>query len=409
MRTSLGRVLRSMTAGAVALALGACATPLIRNPAPAELAGVAIPYGIDAGPFVLRGWGDEVDVAEGDRIVARRAALMRQVHAEEIAAGRTIRETALLLSGGGPDGAFGAGLMNGWTARGDRPEFTLVTGISTGAIIALFAFLGPQYDDALREIYTTYRTEQLLSASLFGALTGGPALTDARGYRTLIETYITDEVVSELAAAAARGRALLIGTTNLDAARPVVWNLSAIAATGDPQAKRLIHDVIQASSAIPALFPPLVIPVQGPDGRRYDEMHVDGGAVQQVMFLSPSFPLRRIDRALGARFDREAWVVVNNKLRKPYAPVAPRVLPIAATAGGSLLGGSGGADVYRIFALAQRDRVRLNIISIPTDFSDHAVEPFDPVYMSALFDLGFAAGLAGEGWSSRPLDFEPDD
>ncbi len=399
---------RFVMAGAAA-SLAGCATPVLRSPVPEPtlIAGAA-PYGIVAEDLPLRGWGDDLDAALRDRLVTRRASVLRQLYASEIAAGRPIRETALLLSGGGPDGAFGAGLMNGWTARGDRPEFTLVTGISTGAIVALFAFLGPDYDDELQEIYTTFHTEQLLVASIFGALRGGPALTDARGYRALIERYVDDEVVAALAAQWRRGRALLIGTTNLDAARPVEWNVTAIAATGHPQARRLIHDVIQASSAIPAVFPPVIVPVTLPDGRVHDEMHVDGGATQQVTFMNPGLPLRRVDRAVGARIDREMWIVINNKLRKPYQPVAPRVLPIAGRAASSLIGGSGGGDVYKIFALAERDGVRLNLISIPPDFDAEPVEPFDPVYMRALFDLGVEAGLAGDRWLDRPLDFVAD-
>jgi predicted acylesterase/phospholipase RssA len=211
----------------------------------------------------------------------------------------------------------------------------------------------------------------------------------------------------QVADKARRGHALLIGTTNLDATRPVVWNVTAIAASGHPMARRLIHDVIQASSAIPAAFPPVLIPVTAPDGRTYDEMHVDGGATQQVMFFSPSFRAADIDRLLGVRSDRTVYVIVNNKLRKPYAPVRPRLLAIAGAAASSLLSGAGGGDLYRIFAVSNRDLMAMNVVAIPPDFDLEPTEAFDPVYMQALFDLGYTFGLAGDRWTPHPPDFAP--
>lgn len=384
----------------------ACTTVLVRAPVPEDKIVTAAPYGIESGRFV-RIWGDSLGEENGERILKGRTETLRKVKAEEIALGKPIKEQMLALSGGGPDGAFGAGLLNGWTARGDRPEFTVVTGISTGAIVALFAFLGPDYDDELTEIYTTYRTEQLLTRTFFAALTGGTAITSTRGYRALIEKYVSDEVVAKLAEQGRAGRVLLIGTTNLDAARPVVWNVTAIAASGDPSARRLIHDVIQASSAIPAAFPPVLIPVVTEDGRRYDEMHVDGGATQQVMLFSTEFPTRMIDEELGVEFDRSIYVVINNSLRKPYSPVRPRLLSIAGAAASSLIGGAGTGDIYKIFAIAERDGIELNVTSIPSSFDLEPEEPFDPVYMKTLYNLGYELGFSGEEWSSVPPDFVP--
>ena len=389
------------------LALGACTTVIARTPIPEPLIDEAAPYGVRSETDVIRAWGDYIDPRRLEAVVAERGALLRAVHAEDIRAGRRIETVALALSGGGPDGAFGAGLMNGWSARGDRPEFDTVTGISTGAVVALFAFLGPEYDDELTEIYTTYTTRQLLEPTIFTALTGGSAAVDTRGYRRLIERYVDAEVMAELAEAHRAGRNLLIGTTNLDASRPVVWNLTAIADTDHPDARRLVHDVIQASSAIPAAFPPVLIPVETASGRRYDEMHVDGGATQQVMLFTPSVSLRAIDAAVGGTFDRELYVVMNNKLDKPYDPVRPRLVSIAAKAASSLLVGSGAGDIYKIFAVAERDGVDLNVLAIPPDFDMEAEEPFDPVYMKALYDLGYRIGLAGDSWAPYPPDFAP--
>lgn len=386
------------------VALSACTTVIARAPVSEDRIDKAAPYGI---PGLTRVWGDGISPEQARQIILGQAQRLRDTRGDELASGRSLSQISLALSGGGPDGAYGAGLLKGWTESGNRPDFHLVTGISTGAIIALFAFLGSDYDDELEEIYTTYTTDQLLVRAIGAALLGGTALTDARGYRKLIEDYIDDDVVAKLAAGSAEGRALLIGTTNLDAARPVVWSVSAIAATGHPSAKRLIHDIIQASSAIPAAFPPVLVPVIAEDGRRYDEMHVDGGATQQVMLFSPQAPLKAVDAELGVKIDRTLYVVVNNKLRKPYDPVRPRVLAIGARAASSLLGGAGTGDIYKIYAIANRDDIDLNVISIPRDFALEPEEAFDPVYMGALFKLGYEDGVSGEKWSKTPPDFAP--
>jgi hypothetical protein len=417
MRLAIGhcivRILRRTDSKALALvivtafSLPACTTVIARSPVPEEVIEEAAPYGIRLEGGLIREWGDRLSYGEPEAIIATRARLLRKLHAKEIEAGDPIEQIGLALSGGGPDGAFGAGVLKGWSDRGDRPEFTVVTGISTGSIIALFAFLGPDYDDELKEVYTTYSTDELFTPTFFTALTGGSAITDSRGYRKLIERYVDDAVVAEIAENFKRGRALLIGTTNLDASRPVVWNIGAIAVSGHPDARTLIQDIIQASSAVPVAFPPVLIPVETPDGRRYDEMHVDGGATQQVMLFTPNLPLRALDEALGAEFDRTLYVLMNNKIDKPYNPVRPRVVPIAGRAASSLLGGSGTGDIYKIFAVAQRDDIDLNVLSIPTDFDQVASEAFDPVYMKALYDLGYQFGLAGDRWSPYPPDYTP--
>ena len=69
----------------------------------------------------------------------------------------------LALSGGGANGAFGAGFLCGWTQAGTRPKFKIVTGISTGTIIATLAFLGTEYNEVLKDIYTTATTSTVIN------------------------------------------------------------------------------------------------------------------------------------------------------------------------------------------------------------------------------------------------------
>ena len=389
-------------AGALALplfGLTACGTlTSARTPSSEAEIALSAPYGI-AG---VRTWGDALNEAEIQTILDRQIERAKRVHAQEIAKGEKISETILTLSGGGPDGAFGAGLLAGWTERGDRPEFDVVTGVSTGAIVGLFAFLGPDYDEQLRDFYTQYKTDQLIEPALFSALRGAPSISDASGYRRLIEEYVDDTVVAQLAEEARKGRLLLIGTTNLDAARPVIWNVTGIAASGDPNAKELIRSLVQASSAVPAVFPPVVIPTVTSDGRSVDELHVDGGATAQVMLFSPEFSISQIDEAVGVDIDRELYVVINNSLRKPYEPVELGVLSIAGRAASSLISGSGGADVYKLFVIAQRDDVDFNVVWIPETFEVEPKEAFDPVYMEALYKFGRDYGRSGDKWTKRP-------
>jgi len=402
----LSRAVRLLAPLAGLALLAACGTATPRNPSPAPLPiAQAAPYGLQ-GPG-LRYWGDALDEAERRLVDEGWPGFARRRWARDIRAGRPLTHDILVLSGGGPDGAFGAGLLNGWSARGDRPAFDMVTGVSTGAILALFAFLGEDFDDEMTQVYTSFSTRDLLAPAIFSALGGGAALTDASNFRALIEQYVDDAVVARLAESYAQGRILLIGTTNLDVARPVVWNVTGIAASGHPDARRLIHDVIQASSAIPGAFPPVLIPVETAAGAVFDELHVDGGATQQLMLFSPEISLSRIERRMGLSVDRTVHVVVNNALRKPYAPVELRIAAIAGRASSSLIGGSGSGDLYKVFAIATRDGMDLRVVGIPSDFEEVASEPFDPEYMRELYELGYDYGEAGDRWRDAPPGYRP--
>ncbi|MEL7174533.1 MAG: patatin-like phospholipase family protein, partial [Pseudomonadota bacterium] len=354
----------------------------------------------------LREWGGGIDEA---RLLAVREEVMaraRRMHATAIEEGTRPTETVLALSGGGADGAFGAGVLAGWGERGDRPEFDVVTGVSTGAIIGLFAFLGPDYDATLREFYTAYATDDLLEPAPFSALTGGSALSDTSLYNSLIERFIDEEIVAALAREAEAGRILLIGTTNLDAARPVIWDVTAVARSGHPEAITLIRDLVRASSAIPGLFPPVLIPSVTAAGERFDELHVDGGATEQVMLFSPAFSIKDVDRALGIEIDRTLYVIVNNTLEKPYEPVELGVLSIAGKAVSSLIGGSGSGDLYKLYAIAERDEVDFRVLWVPKSFDGVPEEPFDRAYMQSLYALGRELGAAGAPWRPHPPNFK---
>ena len=286
----------------------------------------------------------------------------------------------LAVSGGGEDGAFGAGLLCGWTEAGTRPEFKLVTGISTGALTAPFAFLGPKYDEQLKAVYTTITDKDVLEDR--GMLAGimSDALADNAPLKQLVAKYVTADMLKEIAAENVKGRTLLIGTTNLDARRPVIWNIGKIAASGNPKALDLVREILVASAAIPGAFPPSMIDVVA-DGKPYQEMHVDGGASAQVFIYPPSLHVEQISQQAGVKRERRAYIIRNSRLDPDWADTKRETLPIAGRAISSLIQNQGVGDLYRIYATTQRDGVDFNLAFIPPTFDVVSTGEFDQHYM----------------------------
>ncbi|MGH7243195.1 MAG: patatin-like phospholipase family protein [Phycisphaerales bacterium] len=307
----------------------------------------------------------------------------------------------LAISGGGSDGAFGAGLLVGWTKAGTRPEFKVVTGISTGALTAPFAFLGPAYDEKLRRVYTTIASRDVFRSRGLVAALFNDALFDTTPLRRLMEELIDDEMIKDIAREYERGRLLFIGTANLDADRGVVWNIGAIASGGNPGALKLIHDVLMASSAIPAGFPPVMIDVEA-DGKRYQEMHVDGGTKSQVFLYPPSLDLVSQFRRAGVQRERHAYIIRNARFKPDWEEVPRRTMSVARRAIGALIRTQGIGDLYQIYLISRRDHVDFNLAYIPDSFTERAEDHFDPVYMTKLFELGFKSASKGFEWSKVP-------
>lgn len=376
------------------LLVSACGTIPDRNPLPLDASENA---GITDLPEDARFWGDEAPQfilkqlreASGDELGTRLPAWVGSDH------------HYLAVSGGGQDGAFGAGLLNGWTASGTRPEFLLVTGISTGALIAPLAFLGPDYDQQLREVYTTLSTEDLLDKRPWTMIVTSDAAVDTDKLRNIIAQFVDDTMVQRLAAAYDEGRRLFIGTTNLDAQRPVVWNITAIAASNYPKKISLIVDVLLASASIPGAFPPVLIEVES-NGERYDEMHVDGGAASQVFVYPSALDLGSILEKLQVTEPPKIYVIRNAKIAPKWDPVEPSIFEIANTSISSLIRTQGIGDLYRIYFLAERDGAEYHLAYIPDEFDEESEEPFDIEYMTALYELGRSMAEDGYPWARTP-------
>jgi predicted acylesterase/phospholipase RssA len=311
----------------------------------------------------------------------------------------------LAISGGGDDGAFGAGLLNGWTAAGNRPAFKLVTGVSTGALSAPFAFAGPAYDATLKEVYTTISAKDIAHPrNMVSALTGD-AMADNAPLAKLIAKHVDRPFLDVVAAEYAKGRLLLVGTTDLDARRGVIWNLSKLATSRDPKALELFRTLMVTSAAIPGAFPPTMIDVEV-DGQRYQEMHVDGGATAQVFVYPPALDLKAGARKLGIQQrERRAYIVRNSRLDPEWAQVDRRTMTIAGRAISSLIHTQGVGDLYRIYLTTQRDRVDFNLAYIPDSFKAPRKEDFDTQYMGKLYAVGYDMAAMGYPWQKTPPGF----
>ena len=313
---------------------------------------------------------------------------------------RSGRITYLAISGGGSGGAFGAGILTGWTAAGTRPTFDVVSGVSTGALIAPFAFLGSSYDSTLAELYTSGIAETLVSPRpIFGLL--GAALSDSAPLRHLVERYVTDDMLRRIAAEHYKGRRLFVATTNLDAQRTVIWDMGAIAAHGHGQALVLFRNVLLASASIPAVFPPVMIEVTM-NGQRFQEMHSDGGATTQL-FTAPEALLA--SARIKLKFNTEEvdlYIVLNNMLDPEYEVVKARTLAIAGRAYSTLIKAHTRSAVNATYVLTRRTGINFNLTYLDEVVPYAISDPFNTKYMRRLFAIGYEKALSAKVWKKSP-------
>jgi predicted acylesterase/phospholipase RssA len=309
----------------------------------------------------------------------------------------------LALSGGGADGAYGAGVLNGWTAAGTRPEFSVVSGVSTGALIAPFAFLGPAYDATLRDVYTSGIAESLLhTPNIVHALFGSGLFGNAH-LRELVARYIGQDMLVAIAAEHAKGRQLLIVTTNLDTQRTVIWDMGRIAAIGSPQALSLFRDVMAASASIPVVFPPMLIDAEA-NGHRFQEMHVDGGVTAPVLTLPEAFLLRNGAVTRGLRMN--IYVLVNDKVERDFKLVPNSTIDIAARTSASITKTQMRSVLFETYDFARRNNFGFNLTYIAKDLPSPGSSGFETSYMRSLYRYGYDKAKTGDFWAKAP---PPDD
>jgi predicted acylesterase/phospholipase RssA len=298
----------------------------------------------------------------------------------------------LALSTGAEDGAYGAGFLNGWTASGQRPEFSVVTGVSSGAIIAIYAFAGPKYDDILRKAYTSVR-----AADIFEVRATPESIVDTWPLERLVQQHVTPELLADVAAQHRQGRRLFVVTTNLDAGRAMVWDMGAIAVRGGEPALVLFRKVVLASSSIPAVFPPVLIEAEA-NGRRFQEMHVDGGVNGPIYVAPESYLFSSDDRRLPAS---ELYIVVNGKLSNEFDQTGRTLPSILGRSFSVALKLGARTELFLLAQAAQRNGIDFKVTLVETEFDQPERGVFDPQYMQALFDRGVARGQRADFQHSR--------
>lgn len=380
------------------LMLHGCATPPKRNPLPENLYEQSQAAGIPRARY----WGDEAPPYAEDFLTMSPEELQVRYPA---LVNRPL--TLLAISGGGSNGAFTSGLLNGWSARGTRPEFGFVTGISTGGLVAPFAYLGPAYDDKLKEVYTTITDKDIFVERGLEGLIELDAVADSAPLRATIARYIDGSVMQAIADEYRRGRFLLIGTTNLDAERPVVWNIGEIAISGAPGALDLIRDVMLASASIPVAFPPQMLEVEV-DGERYDEMHVDGGVSRQSFIFSFGVDDGTLVKQLGVVGQTRIYIIRNARLAPRWKTVDRRVIDISGRSMDSMIRTQGIGDLYREYAGATTWGFDFNFAYISSDFDPGtSPEGFNPEFMGKLYQHGYDLAREGYPWEKAPPGLRP--
>ncbi len=382
-----------------ALSLAACSTLERKNAVPPELRRSTSVLGIPNARFFAD--QPEAMMAEQKRELAREAKYLGVPRGGEL-------PTAYLLSlsGGGDDGAFGAGLLVGWTAHGDRPKFKLVTGVSTGALIAPFAFLGSEYDDALTDVYTNVNQSDIFTSRFVTAALTDDAMADTSPLYATISKHIDPHVMARIAEEYGKGRVLLMQTTDLDAGYPVIWNIGAIAEVGTPEALNVIRHVMLASASIPAAFPPVMFDVEA-GGGAYQEMHVDGGASSQAFLVPPSLDPNDVRVRAGYSRKVAAYIIRNSRLTTEWTDTQRQTLSIAGKGVSTMINYSGVSDFYRMYLETRRAKASFHLAYIGPDFQAPHPSQFDQTYMRALYHYAYGKAAKGYPWQEAPPGFKP--
>jgi Patatin-like phospholipase len=390
-------LLGTATSGGLASVLGGCSS-LSR--------GTAVPLGRAAQASVLGVPNERYFPFLGtDQLEAEfLAAAKRLRQSRGLSPGATLPPVEFLsVSGGGENGAFGAGLLCGWSEQGTRPAFELVTGVSTGALTAPFAYLGPSYDPQLRAVYTELTPGHVLIKRGLTAALFDDALADNSPLFKTISFYLNENVLTALEKAYNDGRLLLIVSTDPDSQQPVIWNVGAIAKSRNPRALDTIRRLLLASAAIPGAFPPTMFNVTL-DGKPYQEMHVDGGAFVQAFLYSSALARLRREHMANKRLvvPATAYIIRNGRLDPEWEKVERSTLSIVARAISNMIAASGYNDVIRMYNNTKRDGIDFKLAYIGSDFNAKLPTPFDQTFMRALFEYGCQRGRHGYDWASQP-------
>ena len=397
-RARLRAIVRVLASALVVLAIAGCAT-LWRDPVPLDAQDdPSIPGFTNIRYFPLT-------EAEPMREAIRQAYLTETPDNYDTLADGRRRYNYLAISGGGSDGAFGSGLLNGWSSTGKRPKFKVVTGVSTGALIAPFAFLGPDYDPQIKEAYTTANPDRIYLVRNLFTMLWHESLADNKPLKDLVNKYITPPVLDAVAAEHAKGRRLYVASTNMDREEPVIWDMGAIASSKDPARLELFRRVLIASASIPAVFPPTLIAVRL-DGKQYDELHCDGGLFFQSFFVGALVDLPALVREAHpdhvGRVVQSLYVIRNGSTTPSRKQITRGLGSISGRAIATMLKVSGINDLYRLFLSTEHDNVDFYYVSLPDDYVRSTDEEFNETEMNRQYNLGYQLAAKGIPWRRVP-------
>lgn len=390
-RTARARLACALAIAAAALSTAGCRDEAERNAVPHSLAEEAHLPGYTA----IRFWGDKDTPAFEDALKHQLIALKAAAAAGKMPEAEK-RADVLAISGGGDQGAFGAGYLKGWSERGTRPTFATVTGVSTGALAAPFAFLGPTHDQELKAIYTDNGAKNLYDTRWdLGVFSN--ALKDTAPLRAMIERYATDAFLDQVAEQYRLGRRLLVSTTNLDEERPVIWDLTAIAASGQPSRRQLFVDLLIASSAVPGIFPPVKIAVRTSDGQMHDELHVDGSVTMQMFFLPPGIKLLETEQEVfGHKRDRNLYALRNGKLYPEFDKSKDTAAALLQRGVQAIVKYQTVYNLRLLENAANDSGTQFRFMGIPRGFDDEAADKFSREQAVKLYESARAAGAKGQ-------------
>lgn len=366
----------------LAVVLTACSSTE-RNPDPVTF--TMMPHSFEA----IRMW-DEYNPTELNGMIQSKT----EIWIEESQDKQSLNYLA--LSGGGFNGAFSAGILTAWTERGDRPQFDVVTGISTGAIVSVFAYLGSDYDDVLTELYTETDFTDLFHFRNIFSLVRNQSLLDTSPFEQKVRQILNDDLVAEIAEQNKKGRHLIIGTANIDNQRLALWNIGRIAEYGTPEATALIQEIVIASSSVPGAFPARKIEFEQ-GGQHFDELHVDGGVIRQVFFAPSWVDLRDL------KVEQNLYVIRNGSLKSEFQPVSYKLSRISERAINTLMLNQGIGDVEHIYHNARQQGINFNLAYIDEDFeTSEYVSPYSDEFMAELFEYSHEKMQQGKAWQAVP-------
>ena len=351
-------------------------------------------------------WGAiDLDIASNEKSSIKHSlgSALSQSANKHSASGEKVPYNILVLSGGGSRGAFGSGVISGWNDRGDMPKFDIITGISTGSIMAPFIFVGGEALEQMNYFYTEKETDEVFSDSWDRFFNGGYFMNAEPLKKLFLETYNV-EFLERVAEEHKNGRRLYVGTTNIDTGQLIVWDMGAIASSDNPDKYQRFSDIIYASTAMPVYLPPQYMEVKV-DGKPYYQMHVDGGIYSQVFMIGLLDNWKEhldLDANANTDFDITLYTIANRKYRQRdiYKPVEQEAFGIIGAFVLTEMDLLFDRSMYRLYKSCEAKGIAFKMVAIPEKIQDIVIDPieFKPEQMTKLYNMAYTLGKNGVDW-----------